>query len=115
MNNNQKQISIPPAVIFTPRSYRFYIDGANKLYLLNLHAVEDFIALTDAHFHESVELHNRLIRFHNLCVDLMNQNCEHGHYRPDGLDVRRLLGWMSATAELVKKLGDKVRTLEEDN
>ncbi|HFE7521652.1 TPA: hypothetical protein ACGAD2_002197 [Salmonella enterica subsp. enterica serovar Newport] len=114
MNKNEKQFKgIPPSVIFMPSTYRYYIDAAKKLYLLNVLAVEDYIALTDATLYEFAELHDRLIRFHCLCVDLMNQDFQHGYYRPDALDDRRLLGWMNATGELVKKLRDKVRTLEE--
>lgn len=114
MNKNEKQFKgIPPSVIFLPSTYRFYIQQANKLYLLNLQAIEDYISLNDATLYEFFELHGRLVRFHCLCVDLMNQDCQHGYFRPDPLDVRRLLGWINATGELVKKLGSKLRTLEE--
>lgn len=114
MNKNEKQFKgIPPSVIFMPSTYRYYIDAAKELYLLNVVAVEDYIDLDDATFYEFSKLHACLMRFHCLCVDLMNQDCQHGYYRPDALDVRRLLGWINATAKLAEKLQIKVRTLEE--
>ncbi|HAK0380423.1 TPA: hypothetical protein H1O82_003095 [Salmonella enterica] len=114
MNKNEKQFKgIPPSVIFMPSTYRNYIDIAKQLYLMNLHDVEDYIAMTDAPLHLSAYLHGRLITFHSICVELMNQDCQHGYFRPDALDVRRLLGWIKSTAVLVEKVSIKVRTLEE--
>lgn len=130
MNKNEKQFKvdkvtyyddgafwqrkgIPPSVIFTPLTYRKYIETAKQLYLLNLQAVEDYIQLDNPPFHQFRELYDCLIRFHCLCVELMNQDFQHGYYRPDALDDRRLLGWMTATGELSKKLSAKVRILEE--
>lgn len=114
MNKNEKQYKgIPPSVIFMPFTYRHYIDAAKKLYLMNLQAFDYYMEMPDVPLHQFAELHDRLIRFHCLCVDLMNQDCQHGYYRPDAWELRCLLAWMTATDKMVKKLGDKVRTLEE--
>ncbi|EPR2277832.1 hypothetical protein ACU01Y_005189 [Salmonella enterica subsp. enterica serovar Newport] len=109
MNKNKMQCKvIPPSVIFLPSTYRVYINLVKRMYLLNIKAVEELIALSSPSLCEIQELHDRLIRFHFLCVDLMNQDCQHGYYRPDLLDIRRLLSWNQATGGMIEKLTQKI-------
>ncbi|HEB6945840.1 TPA: hypothetical protein R0445_000296 [Salmonella enterica subsp. enterica serovar Hvittingfoss] len=114
MIKNEKQFKgIPPAVIFMPSTYRQYIDAAQKLYLLNLYAVEDYCNLDVPPYDLGVEIYHRLNSFRSLCVDLMNTDCQHGYYRPDALDIRRLLAWHHSNTALYQKLSHKVSGLEE--
>ncbi|EBM3800807.1 hypothetical protein FXQ12_24490 [Salmonella enterica] len=108
MNKNEMQFEvIPPSVIFLSATYRVYIDLVRKMYLLNIKAVEELIALSSPSLYEIQEIRDRLIRFHFLCVDLMNQDCQHGYYRPDLLDIRRLLSWIQVTGGMIEKLSQK--------
>ncbi len=115
MNKNEMQFEvIPPSVIFLSATYRFYIDLVRKMYFLNIKAVEDLIALSFPSLYEIQELRDRLVRFHFLCVDLMNQDCQHGYYRPDLLDIRRLLSWIQATGDMTEKLTQKILELSDE-
>lgn len=114
MKNNEKQFrGVPPAVIFLPSTYRKYIVEAKKLYLLNIEAVETYLALEDASRAEGLNLAKDLQYFFLFCRDLMNQDCQHGYYRPDPWETRHLLAWMKGTKELHKKLAERVLVAEE--
>ncbi|EJC1069254.1 hypothetical protein MX551_004725 [Salmonella enterica] len=113
MKNNEKQFrGVLPAVIFLPSSYRQYIVQAKKLYELNIYTVERYCALNFPSYDEGVNIYKDLEYFRNLCCDLMNLDCQHGFYKPDPLDIRRLLGWLDGTTALYKKLANKVSGLE---
>ncbi|HFW0244310.1 TPA: hypothetical protein ACIAR9_004065 [Salmonella enterica subsp. enterica serovar Poona] len=115
MNKNEIQFKvIPSSVIFLPSTYRVYIDLVKRMYLLNIKAVEELIALSSPSLYEIQEVRERLIRFHFLCVDLMNQDCQHGYYRPDLLDIRRLLSWIQATRGMIEKLSQKIIEFSDD-
>lgn len=114
MNKNQKQFKgIPPSVIFTPSNYRSYMNSAKNLYLLNLHDLEHIIKMDKPKHYQLRRLHDDIVSFHLLCVDLTNQDCQHGFYRPDPLDIRYLVGWMYVSGEMCKKLSEKLRALSE--
>ncbi|HHR9067862.1 TPA: hypothetical protein ACTADN_001898 [Salmonella enterica subsp. enterica serovar Birkenhead] len=115
MNKQEKQFKgIPPSVIFTPFNYRAYVNMAENLYLSNLQDFDFLMGIGEPYFHEMVQLHDYFISFHLLCVDLLNQDFQHGYYRPDVLDVRRLLCWMKGVSEMSKKLSFRLRTLSDE-
>ncbi|ECW6486841.1 hypothetical protein TP51_003029 [Salmonella enterica subsp. enterica] len=102
-----------PAVTFFSCTYRQYIVQAQKLYLLNIDAVETYCALNLSPYDDAVNLYRDLDYFRHLCEDLLNQDCQFGLYKPHSSDVQRLLGWLDGNAALHKKLADKVSGLEE--
>ncbi|ELI0501821.1 hypothetical protein Q8T31_000766 [Salmonella enterica] len=116
MKNNENQLEhihgVLPAVTFHPCTYRQYIVQAKKMYLLNIQEVEAYCALNSPSYDDGVSIYRNLDYFRRFCGDLMNLDCQHGFYKPDPLDIRRLLGWLDGTTALYKKLANKVSGLE---
>lgn len=114
MRNNENQFcGVLPAVKFYPCTYRQYIEKAKKLYLLNIEEVETYLAQEYSPRADGLNLAKYLEYFFGFCLDLLNQDCQHGNYRPDPLETELLLSWMKVTKELHKKLADRI-LVEED-
>ncbi|EBM6540935.1 hypothetical protein D2U41_14415 [Salmonella enterica] len=97
-----------PAVTFHPCTYRQYIVQAKKMYSLNIQEVETYLAREEAPRIDGLNIARNLEYSFGFFRDLMNQDCQHGYYRPDPLDRRRLLAWMTGTKALYKKLADRI-------
>ncbi|ELY6014857.1 hypothetical protein SNO17_000761 [Salmonella enterica] len=118
MKNNENQLEhvygVLPAVTFHPCMYRQYIVQAKKMYLLNIREVETYLAQEEAPRIDGLNIARNLEYSFGFFRDLMNQDCQHGYYRPDPLDTRRLLAWMTGTKALHKKLADRILVEEEE-
>ncbi|EHK5239348.1 hypothetical protein I0N36_004863 [Salmonella enterica] len=105
---NLGNIGVLPAVTFHPCTYRQYIVQAKKLYQLNIDEVEAYLAHEDAPRIDGLNIAKNLEYSFGFFCDLLNQDCQHGNYRPDPWETRHLLAWMSGTKALYKKLADRI-------
>ncbi|ELM4216360.1 hypothetical protein RYG71_000459 [Salmonella enterica] len=116
MKNNENQLEhvdgALPAVTFHPCTYRQYIVQAKKMYQLNLEEVEAYLALEEKTVFDGLNICKNLEYSFGFFRDLLNQDYQHGNYRPDAWETRCLLAWMQGTKVLYKKLADSI--LDED-
>lgn len=113
MKNNEKQFrGIHPAAIFYSQTYSQYIAMAKKMYKLNIDAIALYCSIESPRYSDGVRLYSDLFYFYDFCRDLMNQDCQHGFYKPSQVDIRRLLAWMSGTSHLRETLANKIDGLE---
>lgn len=112
MKNNENQLEhvygVLPAVTFHPCTYRQYIVQAKKLYAMNIEEVEAYLDLEDARIIDGLNICKNLEYSFGFFRDLLNQDCQHGNYKPDAWETRCLLAWMQGTKELCKKLSDSI-------
>ncbi|EIP3426436.1 hypothetical protein LSE82_005318 [Salmonella enterica] len=115
MKNNEKQFDgVLPAVTFHPCTYRQYIVQAKKLYQLNVQEVEAYLVQEDARIIDGLNICKNLEYSFGFFRDLLNQDCQHGNYRPDAWETRCLLAWMQGTKALCKKLSDSILVEDEE-
>ncbi|EGC1287234.1 hypothetical protein H8526_001207 [Salmonella enterica] len=105
---NLGNIGVLPAVTFHPCTYRQYIVQAKKLYQLNIDEVEAYLVQEDARIIDGLNICKNLEYSFGFFRDLLNQDCQHGNYRPDPSETCYLIAWMSGTKELHKKLADRI-------
>ncbi|ENU2135121.1 hypothetical protein ACE60T_005542 [Salmonella enterica] len=112
MKNNENQLEhvygVLPAVTFHPCTYRQYIVQAKKLYQLNVQEVEAYLVQEDARIIDGLNICKNLEYSFGFFRDLLNQDCQHGNYKPDVWETRCLLAWMQGTKALHKKLADRI-------
>ncbi|HCL5063802.1 TPA: hypothetical protein N2E80_003192 [Salmonella enterica] len=112
MKNNENQLEhvdgALPAVTFHPCTYRQYIVQAKKMYSLNIEEVETYLALEEKSRIDGLNIAKNLEYSFGFFRDLLNQDYQHGNYRPDAWETRCLLAWMQGTKALHKKLADSI-------
>ncbi|EKY8786446.1 hypothetical protein RE773_000394 [Salmonella enterica] len=118
MKNNENQLEhvdgALPAVTFHPCTYRQYIAQAKKMYSLNIEEVETYLALEEKSRIDGLNIAKNLEYSFGFFRDLLNQDYQHGNYRPDAWETRCLLAWMQGTKALCKKLSDSILVEEEE-
>ncbi|EBJ1946195.1 hypothetical protein DP529_23915 [Salmonella enterica] len=109
LGNKQNQFDgVLPAVTFHPCTYRQYILQAKKLYQLNVQEVEAYLVQENARIIDGLNICKNLEYSFGFFRDLLNQDCQHGNYKPDAWETRCLLTWMQGTKALCKKLSDSI-------
>lgn len=109
LGNKQNQFDgVLPAVTFHPCTYRQYIVQAKKMYSLNIDEVEAYLAQEDASRVDGLNIAKNLEYSFRFFRDLLNQDYQHGNYRPDAWETHCLLAWMEVTKALYKKLADRI-------
>ncbi|EHH2969671.1 hypothetical protein RN068_001775 [Salmonella enterica] len=115
LGNKQNQFDgVLPAVTFHPCTYRQYIVQAKKLYQLNVQEVESYLVQEGARIIDGLNICKNLEYSFGFFRDLLNQDCQHGNYRPDAWETRCLLAWMQGTKALCKKLSDSILVEDEE-